>query len=82
MKKTTQKQFPNESPPMSASGEKRPLKVCSTCRHWTPKLKGFCGKIQQGAGKFHICASWSSTATEAGDVIAAPTQEAAGAGRA
>lgn len=67
---------------MSASEEKRSLKVCSTCRHWTPKLKGYCDKLQQGAGKFHICEGWSDAAAEASDLVAAPTQEAAGAGRA
>ena len=67
---------------MSATEKKRSLKVCSTCGHWTPKLKGFCDKLQQGAGKFHICEGWSDTATEADDVLATPTQETAGARRA
>ena len=67
---------------MSATKEKRSLKVCSTCRHWTPKLKGFCDKIQQGAGKFHICEGWSDAAAEAEDLMVTKPQEAVGAGRA
>jgi hypothetical protein len=66
---------------MSATSEDRPLKVCSTCRHWTPKYKGFCDRLQQGAGKFFICEGWSSPAEETEDVLLASSQEAAGVGR-
>jgi hypothetical protein len=67
---------------MSATKEDRPLKVCSTCQHWDPKLKGFCDRLQQGAGKFHICESWSSAAEETADLILPKAREAASAGRA
>jgi hypothetical protein len=67
---------------MSATKQQRSLKVCSTCQHWTPKLKGFCAKIQQGAGKFHICEGWSDAAEEAEDLIVRKPQEAAGASHA
>ncbi len=67
---------------MSATKEKRPLRVCSTCRHWTPKLKGFCDKLQQGAGKFHICEGWSDAAEDEEDLTVAKPQKAAGSDRA
>ncbi len=60
----------------------RPLKVCSTCRHWTPKLKGFCNRIQQGAGKFHLCEDWSGAAEETEDQAFPDAQETARARRA
>jgi hypothetical protein len=40
----------------------RPLKVCSTCRHWVYRYKGFCTRLNQGAGKFWICADWTAPA--------------------
>ncbi len=43
---------------MPGKAHPRSLKVCSTCRHWTPKYKGFCRHLQQGVGKFHICGGW------------------------
>jgi hypothetical protein len=55
----------------------RPLKVCSTCLYWTPRLKGYCDRLQQGAGKFHICEGWSGDAAETEDLILAKAQEAA-----
>ncbi len=67
---------------MPAKKEERPLKVCSTCQHWTPKYKGFCDRLQQGAGKFHICEGWSSKVEEAEGLILTNAQEAAGVGRA
>lgn len=67
---------------MSVTEEKRSLKVCSTCRHWTPKLKGFCDKLQQGAGKFHICEGWSDAAQDEEDLTVTKPPEAASAGRA
>lgn len=49
---------------MPAPKEERPLKVCSTCCFWTPKYKGFCEQLQQGAGKFWICEGWSDAVEE------------------
>jgi hypothetical protein len=40
----------------------RPLKVCSTCRHWSHKYKGLCSRLNQGVGKFWACAEWLATA--------------------
>lgn len=40
----------------------RPLKVCSTCGYWTKKYKGFCRRLEQGAGRFHICEDWTAPA--------------------
>jgi hypothetical protein len=57
---------------MSHISLKRPLKVCSTCRHWTMKYKGFCDHLQQGVGKFHICAGWTE---ESGGRKTAPPGE-------
>lgn len=62
---------------MAEKKEERPLKVCSTCRYWTPKLKGFCERLHQGAGKFHICEGWSGAAEETEDLVLAKAQEAA-----
>ncbi|MDI6854714.1 MAG: hypothetical protein QME75_14055 [Deltaproteobacteria bacterium] len=62
---------------MSERKAERPLKVCSTCRYWTPRLKGYCDRLQQGAGKFHICEGWSSAAEETEDLILAEPQKAA-----
>ncbi|MBW1992426.1 MAG: hypothetical protein JRI59_09995 [Deltaproteobacteria bacterium] len=66
---------------MSATNEDRPLKVCFTCQYWEPKLKGFCQRLQQGVGKFHICEDWSSAAQETADTLLAEPQKAAGTGR-
>jgi hypothetical protein len=34
------------------------LKVCRTCRYWSDKHKGFCTRVQQGAGQFWMCEDW------------------------
>jgi hypothetical protein len=36
----------------------RPLKVCSTCRHWSYTYKGLCSRLNQGVGKFWSCEAW------------------------
>jgi|GEM_PF-1954710 hypothetical protein len=66
---------------MPAIPEERPLKVCFTCRYWTPKLKGFCEKLKQGTGKFHLCAEWSEAAKAKEDPVLTNTRETAGAQR-
>ncbi len=48
--------------------KKHSLKVCSTCRHWTPRLKGFCDRLQQGVGKFYICEGWVDPAAAGEDL--------------
>lgn len=63
---------------MPATKKERPLKVCSTCQHWTPKLKGFCDRLQQGAGKFHICEGWSNAGEATEDLVLTKAQEAGG----
>ncbi len=60
---------------------KRPLKVCSTCRHWTKKYKGFCDRLQQGVGKFHICAGWTAENVVQDAVQQEDTASAAQAGQ-
>lgn len=57
--------------------ENRSLKVCSTCRYWTPRLKGFCNRIQQGVGKFHLCRDWTSAAEETEGLVFPDAQQAA-----
>ncbi len=37
-----------------------PLKVCYTCRSWTPKHKGVCLRVNQGVGKFWHCEDWTA----------------------
>ena len=49
---------------MSKENEKR-LKVCCTCSFWSFKYKGFCQRLEQGAGKFWMCEDWSQAAAEA-----------------
>ncbi len=40
----------------------RPLKVCSTCHHWSYKYKGLCSRLNQGVGKFWACEAWQAAA--------------------
>jgi hypothetical protein len=46
--------------PMSEKNRAYPLKVCSTCRHWSYKYKGLCSRLNQGVGKFWTCEEWQS----------------------
>jgi len=64
---------------MSEKSEKRPLKVCSTCQYWSVQHKGFCHRLEQGVGKFWMCADWSAAVAE-GKVPHPNTPEAAQAG--
>jgi hypothetical protein len=48
--------------PMSGKNQPRPLKVCSTCRHWSYKYKGLCSRLNQGVGKFWACEAWLAAA--------------------
>lgn len=59
----------------------RPLKVCCTCRYWTKKYKGFCDRLGQAVGKFHICAGWEDEAALP-EAQQTPEMPAAKAGRA
>jgi hypothetical protein len=43
---------------MTVNLKGRPLKVCSTCRHWAYTYKGLCTRLNQGVGKFWICEDW------------------------
>ena len=45
------------------------LKACCTCSYWTFKHKGFCHRLEQGAGKFWMCEDWSAAAAEAEDPL-------------
>ncbi|MEJ2670884.1 MAG: hypothetical protein P8168_01540 [Deltaproteobacteria bacterium] len=54
---------------MSANPNPRPLKVCSTCRHWSNKYKGFCSRLNQGVGKFWICGEWQAAADRPGPQV-------------
>jgi len=47
---------------MCIKSEERPLKVCSTCRHWAYKYKGLCTRLNQGVGKFWTCEDWTAAA--------------------
>ena len=44
---------------MPEKDEKRPLKVCHTCRHWIYRYKGLCERLGQGVGKFWYCEEWT-----------------------
>ncbi len=44
--------------------EKSLLKVCCTCGFWSSRYKGFCHRLEQGAGKFWICEDWRAVAAE------------------
>jgi hypothetical protein len=46
---------------MSGESENQ-LKVCCTCSSWSFQHKGFCHRLEQGAGKFWMCEDWSSAA--------------------
>ncbi len=63
-----------------AKGKERPLKVCCTCRYWSPKHKGLCTRLNQGAGRFWICREWSEADPAAHDLNPPLLKEAA-AGR-
>lgn len=82
MKITGSTPFLRSFPSMSSIHLKRPLKVCSTCRHWTKRYKGFCDRLQQGVGKFHICSGWTeeNVAQEAGKPQELPVAARAGKG--
>jgi hypothetical protein len=47
--------------------ENSQLKVCCTCGYWSYQHKGFCQRLEQGAGKFWVCEDWSATAAAAGE---------------
>ena len=47
---------------MTTNLKARPLKVCSTCRHWSYKYKGLCSRLNQGVGKFWTCEKWLAAA--------------------
>ena len=49
---------------MSEESEKQ-LKVCCTCSFWSFQHKGFCHRLEQGAGKFWMCEDWNAAAAEA-----------------
>jgi len=51
---------------MAGNRENRPLKVCSTCRYWTYKYKGLCTHLNQGVGKFWVCADWMAADDDQG----------------
>jgi hypothetical protein len=49
---------------MSEESEKQ-MKVCCTCSFWSFKHKGFCQRLEQGAGKFWMCEDWNAAAADA-----------------
>jgi hypothetical protein len=59
---------------MGINLEKRPLKVCSTCRYWVYRYKGLCTRVHQGVGKFWICEDWM--AADDRSLSTAPAAEA------
>lgn len=63
---------------MPIESDKRPLKICSTCCFWSIRYKGFCHRLEQGAGKFWMCTEWSATASEAEEPLAAAAAAQAG----
>jgi len=61
---------------MAVNLKTRPLKVCSTCRYWVYRYKGLCTRLNQGVGKFWICADWVAAedrALPAGPEAASPS---------
>jgi hypothetical protein len=49
---------------MPEESEKQ-LKVCCTCSFWSFQHKGFCHRLEQGAGKFWMCEDWHAAAIDA-----------------
>jgi hypothetical protein len=54
---------------MSDSQKQGRLRVCCTCEFWSYKHKGFCHRLEQGAGKFWMCEDWRPTAAEAEETL-------------
>jgi hypothetical protein len=50
---------------MSEDGKENRLKVCCTCSFWSYQYKGFCHRLEQGAGKFWMCEDWKAAAAKA-----------------
>ncbi len=50
---------------MSESDQIIYLKACCTCSFWSYQHKGFCHRLEQGAGKFWMCEDWNAAAAEA-----------------
>lgn len=61
---------------MPEHSEKRLLKVCSTCGFWSTQHKGFCHRLEQGVGKFWMCADWRAVAAEAEEAHPHPPEAA------
>jgi len=61
---------------MPEKDEKRPLKVCHTCRHWIYKYKGLCERLGQGVGKFWFCEEWVPAAGHHGSKAGKPEKSA------
>ena len=47
---------------MSESHEISYLRACCTCSFWSYQHKGFCHRLEQGAGKFWMCEDWNAAA--------------------
>ena len=62
---------------MSEAREKNHLRVCCTCSFWSYQHKGFCHRLEQGAGKFWMCEDWSGAVAEAEESLPEPLQTAA-----
>ncbi len=65
---------------MSANSEKSQLKVCCTCGFWSYQYKGYCHRLEQGAGKFWMCEDWSAVAAKAEESLPDAPPEVARAG--
>ena len=61
---------------MTTQEEKRPLKVCHTCRHWIYQYKGLCDRLGQGVGKFWFCEEWVPAARHHGSKAGKPEKAA------
>ncbi len=61
---------------MSEDSKKNRLKVCCTCSFWSYQHKGFCHRLEQGAGKFWMCEDWKAAAANPDEALPEPLETA------
>uniref|UniRef100_A0A7V6DQL3 Uncharacterized protein n=1 Tax=Desulfobacca acetoxidans TaxID=60893 RepID=A0A7V6DQL3_9BACT len=53
------------------------MKVCCTCIFWSYQHKGFCHRLEQGAGKFWMCEDWTAMDADAAESLPETLDDAA-----
>ena len=61
---------------MSEDSKENRLKVCCTCSFWSYQYKGFCHRLEQGAGKFWMCGDWKAAAANPEEALPEPLETA------